>query len=109
MVTGIERLRAAGDLLRRNGADPPDRTLVLSATAEVWEAVTAGLDEWPWELQARAVPVQFHLVRHGSPTVTIRRMTTAELDELRQELLAFVEAAERLDGSMATGGISGMG
>lgn len=108
MVTGIERLRAAAGLLRQAGDGRADRDAALSAAAEVWSAIGAGLDEWSWQLQAKAVPLQFHLVRHGAPAATVRRLAEPELTELRRELLEFVEAAEHLDGVFAghTGGVS---
>ena len=101
MVRGIEQLRRAGESLRRAEAGIGNRMAMSVAVGEVWSAVKDGLDEWPWELQAGSVPVQFHLVRYGSPAATVRRLPEAELTELRRELLEFVETAERLDGSFA--------
>lgn len=97
MIEGIERLKRAGEILRRVDGNA-DRPAVLSAAAEVWSAAADSLDAWPWQLQLRSVPMQFHLIRHGSPAATVRRMPDAELADLRRELLEFVESAERLDG-----------
>jgi hypothetical protein len=97
IVAGINQLRAAAGLLKNAGGDCPGRAAMLAATAEVWSAMDAGLDEWPWELQIKAVPVQFRLVRYGSPAVTVRRLAGSELADLRRALLEFVEAAEALD------------
>jgi hypothetical protein len=95
-ITGIERLRLAGVLARQceNGAAEG----MLQSASEIWSAMFE-LPTWPTELRMKAVELQGILFRYGTIRMTIEQMVEPERLQLRRELLAFVETAERLDGA----------
>lgn len=100
MVSGIDRLRRAGELLRKDGTDSKALT---DAGLEAWSAM-ADLADWPTELRMQAVELQGDLFRYGSIRMTVGQMTEPELSRLRRDLVRFVEFAERVKGSAVQAG-----
>ena len=103
-VAGIEKLRRAGEILRRDGDG--SATPLLSGASEVWSAMFE-LPTWPRELRDRAVDLQNSLFRYGPIRTTVGQMVEPERLQLRRELLAFVESAERFDAAPASELVAG--
>ena len=93
MIAGIERLRRAGDELK--ASESPERASLMAAASEIWSAMFDS-HQWPVELQAKAVALQFYLFRHGRIQETVMLADAAEAARLYEALLEFSEAAERL-------------
>lgn len=91
MLQGSGRLKAAQTLLRVVDAEAPNRMTAARAAAAVWDGVSEGLDSWPWPLLAEAAAIQFRLVAHGPPEVTVWRLGRADLEALCRDLAAFIE------------------
>jgi hypothetical protein len=70
-----------------------DRSDVLAAAQDTWGAIFHR-DAWPAELQQQSDAVQRKLFRYGPIDMTVARMNEAELGELRQAILEFVDAAD---------------
>lgn len=94
MVVGIERLRRAGEILGQAGRAAAGRDAAVEAAAECWSAaIDAGL--WPLDLQVRVAVLKRTMFLYGPIPATVGQMTDRELRRFCEEMLDFVEAAER--------------
>ena len=93
MVTGGDRLRKARAVLLDNDCE---RDALLEAASEFWSAAFDS-DGWPVELQVKALPARFGLIRYGSFEETVSRLDDAELRKLCRELVEVADMADRLD------------
>ncbi len=95
-VPGIEELRRADEILRRDGDSVPGDMTLRSGASAVWSAMYE-VESWPAELQAQADELLATLFRHGPIWVTVERMGRGERLVARRQLLQFIACAERLN------------
>ncbi len=95
MLPGIEKLRRAGDLLRRDGDGSVEP--LLDGAAEVWWAMFE-LPSWPKGLRTAAVVLQSSFFRYRPIRMAVEQIWNSERLQLRRELLRLVDDAERCDG-----------
>ena len=92
MYPGSDRVRAAEELLRQDGDGRAD--IVLAGAKELWSAMF-DMPDWPTPLKTKAIELQVSLFRHGKITDTIRKLSAPERLQLREEMLAFCDFAQR--------------
>lgn len=91
MIQGIRRLCVEVDSIPFG----EDGSLFYVAS-EVWSAMI-DLPEWPEPLQQAALELQRLMLRYGTISMSIDRMSKTEQEELRRELFSFCELAALLD------------
>lgn len=96
-LDGIELLQEAKALLAGNGCD---RENLRSAARRFWSAEFF-CDTWPHELRSMTQEITAQIFRHGPIDEAIYKMSEAELNGLKLDLLRFCQTAEQFEGYQA--------
>jgi hypothetical protein len=91
-LDGLREFRAAIVLLDREGISAAQ----LNDAAQLVWAAMFHRPLWPSELQHHAQALEPTLFKYGTIKMTVDRMSAPELESMRQELAAFIIAAEKL-------------
>ena len=93
VLPGADRLRNARRIIKEADCG---RDALLKAASEFW-AATFDSHSWPVELQVKALPARFTLVRRGSFEETVRDLDEDGLRRLCDELSELADMADEIE------------